>query len=228
MPVANQGRGGHLQIHGPEQRLVQLCLIGGHQVRRGRGQPDHVGMIKPADHGVQQAAPQLEQVVAFVQDQGQRAGSAESLDQRAAVGMQEVERVAGLSCGVDCAERLVGQHGERGRQLAAGCRLDSDRSEARSPLCEPLRLDRGVGAQHDRRPRQPASRLQSDQRLPAARRNDQVRALIAAGIGQLSQGVLLMWPQSDREVRGAERVPGVHSNLDLTVSRLGHDQPSAG
>ena len=39
----------HLEVHPAEQRPVQYRLLGGHQVRRGRGQPDDPGLAELPD-----------------------------------------------------------------------------------------------------------------------------------------------------------------------------------
>ena len=68
-----QGRCRDLQVHPAEQRPVQLRLLRRRQVRRGRGEPDDPRPVELPEHRLQQAAPQLEQVVALVEHQRPRA-----------------------------------------------------------------------------------------------------------------------------------------------------------
>jgi hypothetical protein len=132
--------------------------------------------------------------MALVQHHGPRPARAQPLDQLPPVGMQQVQRrPAGPGRGVlarfQGADGLVGEDGQRGRQLPAhrgrrGVRgRGAGRLERRLPLSHPLGLDGRVRGQHDGGPPDPPHRLQPDQRLPAAGRHDHVGGGGAAGPG---------------------------------------------
>ncbi len=179
--VADQGRRRHFEVDRPEHLAVQCLLVGGHQVRRRRGQPDEVGVLEPGHDLPQQPPPDLQQVVALVQDQRPRALRGQPVQQGPPVRVQDVQQlpvrqpmVGGAV--VDRAHGLVGEHGQRGGQFpVGGGPLVLRRPEHLLPLRHPLGLDRGVRAEHQRGPAQPPGRLQPDQRLAATGRDHQVR-----------------------------------------------------
>ena len=86
-----------LEIGLAEQLTVERALGGGQVVGRRRGQADHERLARLArrdlvDQGLDQPAPQLEQVVALVQDDRPRAGrGGHALDERPAVGVEQAE-----------------------------------------------------------------------------------------------------------------------------------------
>ncbi len=226
--LAHQGRRRDLQVDPAEQRPVQLRLLRRHQVRRGRGEPDDPRRVELPDHRLQQAAPQLEQVVALVEDQRPRAAVAEPGDQLAPVRMQQrqhpvavqppdppgavhghrraiVSRIA-VPGRPQRAQGLVGQHGERGRQLPAGRGGHLGRGERSLPLRHPLGLDGRVGAEHHRGPAKPPRRLQPDQRLPAAGRHHQVRRLVPMRPVQGGERASLVRPQRAGQADAPEHI----------------------
>ena len=194
----------HLEVHRAEQRPVQHRLLGGHQVRRGRGQPDDPGLAELLDHRLQQPAPQLQKVVALVEHQRPRTPGLQAGDQSPPVRVQEGQHPLGAQPGpralnpdgrllavarrAQRAQGLVGQHGQRGRQLPAGGGGHHVRAERRLPLRHPLGLDRRVGAQHHGGAAQPPRRLEPDQRLAAAGRHHQVGGAVAAGHVAVQRG----------------------------------------
>ena len=156
-----------------EQLLDQGGLVGGERPRRRPGQSDHGGVRKSIKDLGQQPAPDLEQMVALVQDQRDRAGVTQRGDQRPAVVVQSVQQARStgapsllvhLGVGIEDRQRLVGQRGHRGAERAVGRSRNRRRREA-GPLGQPLALDRRVGAEGDDRPAQPPGGLQPDHGL---------------------------------------------------------------
>ena len=75
-----------------EQLVDEERLVGGERLGRGRGEPEHQRVGQLVQQLPDQPAPHLEQVVALVEDQQQRPGGFELLDERAAVLVQPVQQ----------------------------------------------------------------------------------------------------------------------------------------
>jgi hypothetical protein len=135
----------HLEVHRAEQRPVQHRLLGGHQVRRRRGQPDDPGRLQLPDHRLQQPAPQLQKVVTLVEHQGPGAPGLQAGDQGPPVRMQKGQNPVG------------GQPGPRGRAAPLPLLPVTRRAQRaqglvgrwrgrRGPRRGPARPARGLGA----------------------------------------------------------------------------------
>ena len=71
VPVADHGRRRHLEVDRPEQRRVQLGLLGRQLVRRRRGEPDDVDVgAELLQHRPHDVAPERGEVVALVEHDG--------------------------------------------------------------------------------------------------------------------------------------------------------------
>jgi hypothetical protein len=174
MSLAHGGGDGGAEGDVAEQLVEQLGLRGVEHRRWGRGQSDDRRVGKTGDDLGQQPAPDLEQVVALVEDERDRSGSSQRGHQLPTVGVQPVDealRLVGVVVvfvgSVERGQRLVGQHRDGGGQIAVDAGPDDRWSEV-APRVEPLPLDRGVGHQHDDRVAATASDLQSEQRLAGA------------------------------------------------------------
>ena len=219
-----------------EQLVDQHGLVGAQGGGRGRGQAEHGGVGQQLQELAQQPAPDLEEVVALVEDQRDRPGLLERAHQRLAVGVQAVELRGGrlrfvlgvVLLVVEDRQGLVGQGGHRRGQVAV--RADLDRVGAArvaevAPAADPLPLDRRVGAEHDRAPALAPDRLETDQRLAGTRRQHHPRALptLGAGPGQRLECLALVASQrvrvgQRRELRGhSEAAASARARRSATI-----------
>ena len=153
--LAHHGRDARGEQRRPEQLVDQCLLVLGQGARWGRGEPEHEGVRQLVEHFLEQPAPHLEQVVTLVEHQGEVADLLEPLDEGSAVGVEPVEKRLGVARAVvvdgvvvvERRQRLVRQRGERPVDLPRG----AGRGRLQGvPATQPLRLDRGVRAEHDR------------------------------------------------------------------------------
>ena len=160
-----------------EQGVRLLRLRTGQRAGRGRRQAEDDGLGQVVEHLPQQLSPDLEQVVALVEDDGQRPCGLEGLDQREPVGVQPLDLILRVLGGLgllvvpfllEDRERLVGQRREPGAQVALGA---AARPVVRVPGAHPLALDRGVRREHHGPTAEPAGDLRSDQGLAGAGRH---------------------------------------------------------
>ena len=91
----DHGRDARAVERRPEQLVDQQRLVGRQRLGRRRGQAEHHRVGQLVEQLAQQPAPDLEQVVALVEDQQQRPGGLELLDERVAVVVQAGEQRAG-------------------------------------------------------------------------------------------------------------------------------------
>jgi len=191
--VADYRRRRDLEIDRSEQLGVERRLIPGELARRGRGQTHHVHLTQRGDHHPNQIPPERAQVVALVEHE--RADSLRSqscdplaygrrnqrrerhLEHRRARDLCPLPehalgcRRAQSTCGVrGPANRLVGEHVQRSAAAQVRVRRVSEQSE----LLGPLRCDRRRRREHQSRAPKPPHNLQTDNRLPGARRRHHV------------------------------------------------------
>ena len=94
VPVADDRGGRHLEVDGPEERRVQLGLLGRQLVGRGGGEPDDVDAgAELLQHRPDDVAPQGGQVMALVEHDGGDAGGPERVHPLAGTGREQVAEV---------------------------------------------------------------------------------------------------------------------------------------
>jgi len=129
-----------------EQRVHERRLVAGQRLGGRRGEAEDDGVRQLVEHLGQQPSPHLQQVVALVQHQRQRAGRPHRLDEREAVGVQPgQQRLLGtllvdLAVWIKGRQRLVGQRVDEAGQVAAvpGPGWMVGRRQELGPAREPL------------------------------------------------------------------------------------------
>ena len=91
----DHGRDARAVERRPEQLVDQERLVGRERLGRRRGQAEDHRVRELVEQLAQQPAPDLQQVVALVEDQQQRPGGPELLDEGLAVGVQAGEQALG-------------------------------------------------------------------------------------------------------------------------------------
>ena len=163
---------------GPKQPTDPLRLDRRQQRGWGGGQRENLCVGQTGDDVVEEGAPHLKQMMALVEDQGDRASLMEPLHQRDAVGVQPRGALHGIGFCVEHGQRLIRQGGESGRQRPVGaCWPTGDVFPRLTPLLD----DGQVGAEHDDGSPPPQGRRDAHERLPGARGQDDPMTLILAG-----------------------------------------------
>ena len=124
VPLADHGRDADAEDDVAEQLVDEPLLVRGQGARRRRGEAEHEGVRQLDEQLLEQPAPDLQQVVALVEDQREVADRLEPLDERAAVRVQGVQqRAVGVpvlegSSVLEGGQGLVGQRREGCLDLA--------------------------------------------------------------------------------------------------------------
>lgn len=189
--LLHQGGDPRLVEDRTEERPGELGLAAGHRAWRCGREAEHHRLRQLVEDLAQQLAPHLQEVVTLVEDQGQRTGRPEGLDQRQSVLVEALDLGRppfALPVVVEHRERLVGQRRERGTQVTTRARV---RPLVAVPRADPLALDRRVRGEHDGTPAETPRHLGADEGLARPRRHGHPPARAARSLRLLERSECL-------------------------------------